>query len=345
MNNNCNIDMARSLFDFDLTTIPNYAQEYGLLFPKNIDVAIDTLLKASYFDSTWDESSLRDLVCYYLFYPSIVAQQYEFDAYGFYPFCHLVESLHKMNIGKYGDNLQILHAGCGCEETALCGYEAVEKIFDVNHISLFKTIDLCSIPIKRIMKLMELHPFAQGPNFQVEVKSIQRETSDHKNSYDVIITDHLLGSSPRPEYDLEVLQNFYNLLGNGGVIITTIAADTTTIWQPQQHPGDASFNYFCKRHGKRVDGRDSKMGLTKDQWNELGRKYDIIMSNTYFADEERPGWRFRNAEDIQKLFAKAGFCRLEFIRVILRENKYEHLCIDNIDLNQMEGLFVVCAFK
>ena len=64
MNNNCKIDMARSLFDFDVTTIPNYAQEYGLLFPKDIDVAIDALLKASYFDSPWDESSLRDLVCY-----------------------------------------------------------------------------------------------------------------------------------------------------------------------------------------------------------------------------------------------------------------------------------------
>lgn len=338
-----NLEQSRSLFDFDLRTIPKYSSEYGPLFPSDIKKAIDILVKHSYFDCPWDQGSLKDFVCYYVFYPTIVAQQNKSDPHGFYPFVHLRRSspIAKPQISTRG--LSILLAGCGCEETALSGYEAMENMFGAKNINLFKVIDLCSIPIRRTTKLLDLRPVATDPDspvFDFETRAIQKESPP--NTYDVIITDHLLGSSANLEYNLDILRNFHNLLVKDGLLITTIAADTTMKWQPMSHPGKASFSYFCERYGERSDGRDAKVGLAKDQWNELGQRYDAIMSKTYFTDMDSPGWWFRNAADIQKLFTKAKFNTLDLTRV-KEDGTYESVPENAVD--QMEGIFVVFAYK
>ncbi len=322
----------------------NYARDYGLLFPKDIDFAIDTLLKASYFDSHWDESSLRDLVCYYLFYPSIVAQQYESDAYGFYPFCHFVESLHKMNIGKYGDNLQILHAGCGCEETALCGYKMVENLFGTENLASFEVIDICSIPVKRIRKFNELSRFVpQGIKFEAKMQDIGRMVPE--TSYDVIITDRLISTSPQKEYCLRIVNSFRKLIKDDGIVITTVDAESgEALSETPQLSGEICYDYFCHRYGKTDNGRDAKIGLTKQQWDEFTSRYfqegDVKYSSDNFS------WFLRSVNDIVNLFHDGGFSRLKIKRLCLKSGiSYEDVDLNGKNLGNVEGSFIVCAMK
>ncbi|MCK4401011.1 hypothetical protein KAW08_01750 [bacterium] len=130
----------RSLFDFDLTTIPNYAWEYGLLFPdKNIDTATSIIAKSNYLDCPWGGNVLDDLKYYYAFFPVFVSLMFKelTPDVAYYPFRCWAKALHGDVCLRNARNLKVLHVGCACEETALSGYKMVENLFGAKNLAGF----------------------------------------------------------------------------------------------------------------------------------------------------------------------------------------------------------------
>lgn len=135
-----NMPAKRSLFDFDLTTIPNYAWEYGLLFPdKNIDTATSIIAKSNYLDCPWGGNVLDDLKYYYAFFPVFVSLMFKelTPDVAYYPFRCWAKALHGDVCLRNARNLKVLHVGCACEETALSGYKMVENLFGAKNLAGF----------------------------------------------------------------------------------------------------------------------------------------------------------------------------------------------------------------
>ncbi len=345
MNSNCNKSITRSLFDLDLASIPNYAQEYGLFFPaKDIDIAVDIIAKSNYLDHSWGGDVLDDLKYYYLFYPIFTALMFKEWSPEYYPFCRWVQALQGIVCLKNENNLRVLHAGCACEETALRGYKMVENLFGAKNLASFEVIDVCSIPVKRISKFNELSHFVpDGIRFEAKVQNIDRMVPEAP--CDIIITDRLISTSPQNEYCLHIVNSFHKLIKDEGIVITTVDAESEeALSETPQLSGEICYHYFCHRYGKTDNGCDAKIGLTKQQWHKFTSRYFQEGNAKYSSGNFK--WFLRNVGDIVNLFQGGGFSRLKIKKLCLKDSvSYEDVDLNNKNLRNVEGSFIVCAMK
>ena len=336
---------TRSLFDLDLAIIPHYSQEYGLLSPsESIDTAARIVVKSNYLDCPWGGNILDDLKYYYLFYPVFAALMFKEWSPEYYPFRGWVEALQgTVHLGNTG-NLKVLHAGCACEETCLSGYKMIENLFGAENLASFEIIDICSIPVKRIGKFNKLSHFVRpGIKFEANVQDVSHMFPE--TPYDIIISDRLISTSPQNEYCLHIVNSFRNLIKDGGIIITSVDAESEeALSETPQLSGEACYHYFCHRYGKRGNGHDAKVGLTKCQWDEFASRYfqegNVKYSSNNFS------WFLRNVGDIVNLFQGGGFRRLKIKKLCLKDSVlYEDINLSNKNLRNVEGSFIVCAMK
>lgn len=295
---------VRSLFDLDLTLVGDYRRNCGLLFPgDDLDSAILEIARVNRFDGSWDVKALADIASYYMFYPVIVAMQFRDLWQDYYPFRHCADCLSDVIVTHDREGMRVLHAACASEETALAGYEMARTLFGQDSIGSYDIVDLCSIPVNRVLRFVELSPFAEGIDLRAKVGRIEDIPLD--SAYDLILTDRLLGSSPNEEYDVEILRSWGILLRDGGMIITTVEASPCAVLSDEpQVPGELCHEYFCRRYGRRSDGRDAKVGLTSQQWHKLSERYHRVMASTYFGTQGK--YRIRSAGDVSRLLRQAG---------------------------------------
>jgi len=334
----------RSLFDLDLARIPEYGTQYGLYFPEEPTAATAVRIAASNsLDGLWDVNALRDIVPYYLFYPVLVALQYDTFCTDHYPFRHFPRPLPESVGPGNRRNLRVLLAGCGSEETAVAGYELASLLFGKDHLHTYEVIDICTIPIKRIVKLNELAPFVSGVELRARVQRIGR--AEQEATYDVILTDRLLGSSIHESYDIDILRQFRRLLKEDGVLLTMVEATRWAVLSAEpQVPGKLCHEYFCERFG-RCGARDAKIGLTLEQWDEMARLYNLAMKSTYFSDSGT--WRIKTAADAVALFRAAGIEKYIATKINSGNNNitYERLDLDSANLKSVDGSLAICAWR
>ena len=342
---NCVLDNGvRSLFDIDLALIGDYSRDCGLLFPgDDLDAAIRGIIHASHFDGCWDDKALEDIASYYLFLPAIVAMQFREFAPDYYPFRYWADCLSDIITASDPTGMKVLHAACACEETALAGCEMVKALLGQDHIASYDIVDLCSITINRISRFAELTSFAQGINFHATVGRIEDIPSG--SAYDLILTDRLLGGSPQEEYDIGILRNFKRVLRDGGMLVTAVEAMAHAVLSDQPNPpGELCHEYFCRRYGSMSDGRDAKVGLTREQWHDLSERYHRVMANTYFSVQRQ--WRIRSAGDVIRLLRSAGFGTFDIRRIHFGDPvTWEDIQLRTANVEEMEGSLIVYATK
>lgn len=338
-------ERPRSLFDLDLCLIPQYGRECGPLFPgDDLDLAIRSIRDANRFAGAWDEKVLADLTAYYIVYPVLVALQRRDRWPHMYPFLYYAKCLLQDPRGSdCGDKLNILLAGCASEETALAGYEFVSEVFGEKRIASYNVVDLCSIPVSRILHFAQFVPFTGSAPLQAKVGQFSNLSGDA--SFNMIITDRLLGSSPRDEYDVEHLLNFKRLLKPNGMIVTAIEAAKAVLRDEPQLSGAVCYEYFTNSYGETADKRDCKLGLSVEQWEDLCVRYHHTMARTYFATDRQ--WRIRNAGDVVRLLRRAGIENFTIWKVTPAKSPYfEDLSTKSADaMDEISGSLIVRAWK
>ena len=338
-------DNPRSLFDLDLSVTPQYSRECGPLFPgDDLDVAIRSVRDANQFAGAWDEEILSDLTVYYIVYPVLVALQRRDRFAHMYPFRHYAKCLlQDAGFSSRGNELKILHAGCASEETALAGYEFVSEVFGEKHIVSYNIVDLCSIPVNRILLFDQLASFNGSVALHATVGQFSDLSED--SSFDIILTDRLLGSSPRDEYDVEHLRNFKRLLKQNGMVVTAVEAANVVLKDKPHLPGTACYEYFTRLHGETADKRDGKLGLSVEQWEDLCVRYHHTMARTYFASDRQ--WRIRSAGDVVKLLRRARIENFTIWKVTPADAPtFEDLTKRSADeMSQITGSLIVRAWK
>ncbi len=339
------IPSPRSLFDLDLSSIPEYRRECGILFPgDNLDSAIRDIRDANRFAGVWDEGVLSDLTAYYIVYPALVALQRSDRFPHMYPFRYYAKCLlQDPGLSRRRNELKVLHAGCASEETALAGFEFVSDVFGDESIESYNVVDLCSIPVNRILRLAQLAPFNGSAKLCASVSQFSDLSED--SSFDIVLTDRLLGSSPRDEYDVEHLRNFKRLLKPDGMIVTAVEAVNVVLKDEPHLPGTAFHEYFTEAYGETADRRDGKLGLSIEQWGDLCMRYHHTMARTYFAKDRQ--WRIKNAGDVVKLLKKAGIENFTIWKVTPTDPPhFENLSEKSADeMNQNTGSLIVRAWK
>ncbi len=342
---NLSISSPRSLFDLDLSLIDKNSRECGILLPcDNLDSAIRDIRDANRFAGVWDEEVLSDLTAYYIVYPALVALQRRDRFPHMYPFRYYAKCLLQgPDPPSRGRELKVLHAGCACEETALAGFEFVSDVFGDESIESYNVMDLCSIPVNRILRFVQLAPFNRSAKLSASVGQFSDLSED--SLFDIVITDRLLGSSPRDEYDVEHLRNFRRLLKPNGMIVTAVEAVNVVLKDEPHLPGTAFHEYFTEAYGETADKRDGKLGLSIEQWDDLCMRYHHTMARTYFAKDRR--WRIKNAGDVVELLKKTGIENFTIWKVTPTDPPhFEDLSAKNADeMNQITGSLIVRAWK
>jgi hypothetical protein len=275
-------------------------QDLSVFYPEDLDAALAQIARSSCHDyqqaspqagaypsKEWSttEDGL-DTVAYYLGYAihwNLLGDRESEST----PF----QDLEKLSLPRAltESSLDILRFGCAGEMSIVIELEKLRQAGI--RINSHTTVDLSPIPIGRI-KSAGLETDA------VQENACNLHFPDH--SFDLFTSDQILGSNER-EKERALLSELYRVGKDQSYLIMKVFCGLGTQGL-RPHTGLKWRAEAIEKYGE-TNGRDGYIGLTEDQWQQLGERYVRFVNNAYF----NPLTSYCSIKEIGAMLATTGF--------------------------------------
>ncbi len=299
----------------------------GLYFPKNLNEALDDIAKKN--NLPWGVNSTRETVAYFIgqsFFSVLYHDDFSYTT----PF----DGVSKLSIDdiflKKENNILLL--GSSGYASYLKSYDALKR----NNIKIKEhcTIDISPFPINIIKEAGQIHPERDKIIIQ------DAKMMGFNEHFDIVMTDFFFGSQTADE-ERTILSNIHKSLTESGHFILRATAGIKENLELMRYEIGAFWRGIAVSRYGETNNKDNYIGLTNEQWIELGKLYIDFSLKMYHGNNQQ-----NNILNVLNLIKWAGKDKMLFIVQEMKRfnnGEWKQLSADDIIKNPgvTKGYFVI----